>query len=361
MSLGPPFDDSESGVRLQLQVGAATVVTLVLAVFLALLATARTLGETLTLRIRVLSPGALHPGAAVHLGGEAIGEVVAIRDRRLARRGSSGEGGAAEATVEIEARVARAWQHALHQNSAYFAWSPNVLTEAVLEVGPPPGGAAPGKVVQDGEVLRGQDPPEIGLLLTHLHHSLVAAKGVADELRPDWEDLRGALRQLDLTGAQVVADGQLARIGTQGGQALDAARHLRRALGESAAPERTLALSRELSRSAERLSPELVAAGLQLAMAEAQVQALGQDLHAARRQQLSDTVVLLRRLFDLYERLNVDVLSMVRYVESGRGTLGGFNQDLQIFDELKELHRLMKRESWRVLIKTPDRGQRQVR
>ena len=59
----------------------------------------------------------------------------------------------------------------------------------------------------------------------------------------------------------------------------------------------------------------------------------------------------LRELQAVQQRLEADARFLVRYVDSGRGTLGGFNQDMQIFDELKDMSRIIKQQSWRLLIK----------
>lgn len=369
MSLGPPFDDS--GERLQLTVGASTVVAITLAVFLALLASARTLGETITLRVQLRSPGALRPGGAVHLGGEPIGEIVAIRDRRLSRRAGLGAPGDAtdaeaammlDAPVEVEARVLRSRQGDLRRNSSYFAWSPNVLTEAVLEVGPPLDGAAPGPPISDGERLRGQDPPEIGQLLGRLHRSLLVIKQVADELGPDWTELRDTLRTLDRHASEVLGVGQPARIVAQAVAAADSARGLRATLGATDAGPRVLAQVRALSDLADRVAPDLATAALQLGAVEDRLSALATTLGPAERQRFLDTIALLRGALLIFAQLAEDGQALFEYVERGRGTIGGFSQDIQIFDELKETHRLLKRESWRLLMKgARDRGQRDVR
>ena len=109
MSLGPPFDPS--GERLRLILGAATAVTLLVVIGVALLAADRSLGESVTVHMLVQRPGALHTGAAVRVAGEQIGEVVAIRGYRPSRGlkdatspGPSAEPGA-EPSVDIELRL----------------------------------------------------------------------------------------------------------------------------------------------------------------------------------------------------------------------------------------------------------------
>jgi hypothetical protein len=64
---------------------------------------------------------------------------------------------------------------------------------------------------------------------------------------------------------------------------------------------------------------------------------------------------IVRTTSELGQRANADIKALIWLYENGRGTLGGFNRDIQIFDELKEMHRILKRESWRVIIKRKPR------
>ncbi len=357
MSLGPPFD--ESGERLQYGVGAAATLALVAAVAISLLASDRTLGDTFPLSVRVKNPGNIHTGAHVVMAGQQIGEVVAIRGT-----GWSSSGGprapAGEPGVEFELRVLRSWQRYVYRNSTIFSSTPNVLTEAYLEIGPPRG-AAPDRPVEPGEVLRGVDPPDVDRLLDNVNGSLTTILAVSRELSPAWADFLDAFGHLTATArglSQPVSPGQII---LQGGRALEASRHLRDALAQADALPRTRRLAAELSRSFDDLRPQLRALSGQMDHLDEQLKGVTTAFGPAQREQLSRGVALFREVIRNAEQIDADLRWLADGVREGRGTIGGMVNDLQVYDEFKELRRILLNRTWRVLIKRPDPGQRRVR
>lgn len=361
MSLGPPFD--QSGERHQLVVGALSVVLISVAVGMAILASDRTLGDALTLRVRVRSPGSLHTGAQVRLAGQQIGEVVAIRDRSLSQRGGASDNGNHDdqARVVLETRILRQHRRHVYKNSQFFTVTPNILTEAAVEVGPPAGGAAPDRLIEDGDEVRGADPPRIDELLAKLHDSLTTVLGIGRELAPAWDELSRAAGGLFTTVRGLGPPEQLDAIAANTRRALTAAGALWDALAAAEAPERVAALSRELQRALQDLSPQLIQIGQRMDQLEGDLTGITQALGPAEQRRLLDGVRRFRRVIALGQQLTGDIRDLAQLYESGRGTLGGFAHDLQIFDELKEVHREIKRESYKLLIKSPDRGQRNLR
>ncbi len=361
MSLGPPFDGSPSGERWTLGAGAATLVSLVAAVGFALLASDRTLGESFRLNIMVHTPGPLRTGAEVRMAGRQIGEIVAIRGTGFIHPAGPKGADADPPTVELEARVLRSWQPYLYKNATYFASTPNVLTEAVLEVGPPARGVEPGPPVKDGDKVLGADPPDIDRFLQTIYLNLSALRTLSRDLGPDWDDFRGAVGHL-MDSADGLSDvGQLARIGVQGDRAVASARALAAALGQVNAVPRTRALANELSAALAQMDPGLHHLALQLAAVDQHLTGITRTLGPRQRQQLLDAVELYRKALGAGDRMSQDLRWLLSYVERGRGTIGGFRNDVQIFDELKETHRELKHESWRLLFKGKDRGQRHLR
>lgn len=356
MSLGPPFD--HSGERTQYGVGAGTVIVVLAAVAIALLASDRSLGESITLRVRMRSPGALRTGAHVRMAGRQVGEIVAIRGVGWTAH-KEPEGGRPGA--ELEVRLLRSAQRHVRRNSTLFAHSENVLTEPTLEIAPPLRGAEPDRAVEEGETVRGADPPDMNRFLEELHRSLTAVLAVAKDLEPDWDAFRAASSHLLSTLDEVAEPGVVARLVVQGERALGAARHLDQAMKGSAAPERVGRLAGELGRALDAMGPDLKLIGGKLGALDEQLQGLTTAFGPKQRRQLEDAVSQFRKAIAAAERLGADLRWMARSVEEGRGTLGGFQQDLQIFDELKETHRIIKQEAWRLLLKRKDAGQRDVR
>lgn len=350
MSLGPPFDDS--GERLRLGIGAAAGAVLLFGIAFALLAAERPLGDSITILVKVARPGALRTGAALRVAGVAIGEVVAIR-------GQPAPLGKETPAIDIEIRLQKAYRDRVFRNSTIVPINPTILTEAVLEVGPPANGAAPSEPVQDADRLRGVDPADIDQFMLKLYLGIESVLSETRDLRPEWEDLSRSLVALSTRVATTLPGDELLRVGLHVAVSRAKAENLiakLRAAGIDAGPAELRGLVqmsqppiRELERLAERLE-----------VLDGQVRDFAVPL-AARQGELRRALAGLRSVAALGTRTEADIAALLDGYAAGRGTMGGFHRDIQIFDELKEVHRILKRRSWRILIKKADPGQRDVR
>lgn len=370
MSLGPPFD--ESGERVRLALGAAAAALLLVTTAVALLSADRSLGESLRMAVLVQRPGSLHAGAQVRVAGLQIGEVVAIRghgrpselgpDAGLAGqrrplspatcrtlRAAQKSNRPAPPAVEIELRILRRHADRVYENSTFLPVNATLLTEGMIEIGPPAHGAAPGERIRDGARVRGVDPADLDDLIATVFCATEQVLADARELRPDWLELTAALRALFSRLQQTLEPTQLLRVQLQASRIFASARSLQAKLAQAEAT-RAQAAGRALLRAVQPLVPQLVALGAQLELLQERTAALSTEL-GPRRQRIGRLEGDVRRLQAIGERIESDGRALYRLLESGAGTLGGFQQDLQIFDELKDVHRILKRAIWRVLIK----------
>lgn len=369
MSLGPPFD--ESGERLRLGLGAAAAALLLVTTAVALLSADRSLGDSLRMAVLVQRPGSLHAGAQVRVAGLQIGEVVAIRGqgRSQERRPEAGPWsqrplspavcrtlrasrlGARPAppAVEVELRILRRHADRVYENSTFLPVNATLLTEGMIEIGPPAHGAAPGSRVRDGSRVRGVDPADLDDLIATVFCSTEQVLADARELRPDWLELTAATRALLGRVQLAMEPTQLLRVQLQTSRAFASARALQARLARAEASRAPSAV-RALAGALQPLVPQLTALGAQLELLQERTAALSTELRP-RRPRLERLPDDARRLQASGERLEADGRALYRLLESGAGTLGGFQQDLQIFDELKDVHRILKHAIWRVLIK----------
>lgn len=347
MSLGPPFDDADSSERLRLGLGIGAAALLLFFAGFAILASERSLGDSLTVHVDVTRIGTLNTGAVLRLAGEPIGEVVAIRGRRGAAE--AGE----EPPIDIELRLLRKYRDRVRKNSTIVTVNPTLLTEAQLEVGPAWGGAAPGEPVQEGDHLRGIDPADMSVLLLRVYRSLEDALHETKELSPDWNEFSNALSTLSGHAAETLPAAELLRLAVH----IEKARRLAIALRDklnAAEAETAPARVRGLVDSGKPVVTELTRLANQLELLQTRVRDFDAAL-APRRTDLTRISAVFRTTAELGQRAGADVKALIWLYENGRGTIGGFNRDIQIFDELKEMHRILKRESWRVLIKRKPR------
>jgi ABC-type transporter Mla subunit MlaD len=335
MSLGPPFD--QSGLRLQQAVGAGVVVLLGAAVAWVLLMSGRTVGRGVLIHVEMKTPGLLRVGGKVRLAGREIGEVrgmVGTKNRR----------------VDLEAFVLRAFAADVRKNSQLFVNTPSVLGEAFLEVGPPSG--PPGAPVEDGDRLRGIDPPEIDDLLAHSEANLRLILALLRENKPEMEELLTAGDDLLATLSGLPADGgQLRRIRDQLVAALDSATALVHVARQTQAVDRVKAIARDLSAIAGEAGPELRRLGARLDAALERLDQLAAIFSPERRAQLRQALAGFRRAVTVGERLMKDANALARYVAEGRGTVGAFFADRELFDDLHETHRILKSQPLRFLLK----------
>lgn len=350
MSLGPPFDDS--GERLQIGVGAAAGAALMFVAAFAVLAAERSLGDSIRVHVQVARPGALHTGAPLRVGGDTIGEVVAIRGHAAPFEHDA-------APVDIEVRLQSRYRERVYRNSTIVAVNPTLLTEALLEVGPPARGAAPQEPVKEGDRLRGVDPADIDRFMLKLYVSVESILRESRELQPEWTAFHQSVVELAKEVRSTLPAVELLRIGVQAGAARSAGTHLFAGLasaGASAAPADVA----ELLRTVGPLVAELARLGQRLATLEGRASDMAAAL-GGRQRDLESIRDGLRSAAANASRAETDAEALWQGFAAGRGTLGGFNCDIQLFDELKELHRILKRRPWRILIKRPDAGQRNVR
>lgn len=360
MSLGPPFD--HSGEKTRLILGGVACVALMFIIGIALLLADRSLGSYITVRLLVTQPGALHTGARVLAGGEQIGEVVAIRGQKASRAGLSAtpllsNTSDKSPSVEVELRLLSEYAERVYQNSTFLPINPTLLTEAQLEIGPPENGAAPGlPIAQLGpqERLRGTDPADLDQLLRRVYLSVELALLQARDLSPQWTELQAALGGLSQHLSQSVDMAALVRTQVQ----LVAALHGIEQLAQKVDSAGVQSTATELQALAKAALP-LLRTVAQLQKQAGQLQERASELQAAfgpqQQRQLKAVMQQLQASLQAGQRLQGDVLFLLRQVDTGQGTLGGVLNDMQIFDELKDSARILKTESWRLILK-PRRG-----
>jgi phospholipid/cholesterol/gamma-HCH transport system substrate-binding protein len=341
MSLGPPFDSS--GEKLQQAVGAFVVLALAGAVAWVLLMSGRTIGRGLTVHVEMATPGLLTSGAKVRLAGREIGEVRSMTSTTLngKRRG-----------VDVHAFVLLSDAASVRQNSQVFVETPSILGEAYLEVGPPAGGAAPGPPVADGDRLRGIDPPQIDDLLAHSEQNLRLILALLRENRPELEELLSAGDDLLSALSGLPADrGQLHRIHDQFIAALESGRALAAALRDSNAVPRVRAIVDDLGGIAAEAGPELRRLSTRLDASLQRLDELAAVFSPERREQLKSALTSLRRAANAGQRVAADAKFLADYVKSGRGSVGAFFADQELFDDLHETHRILKSQPWTFILK----------
>ncbi len=333
------------------------------AVATVLVTAGRSLGPGVHFEVEMASTGALRGDSRVRLAGRDVGEVRGIRRERKpdGRR-----------TVVFDLFVAREWAPYVRKNSLVFVSTPSILGEAGLEIGPAqrwiesPTGVQrgepeePGPPIADGDRLRGADPPELDRFISNVYASLTGIgllmrehRGEIDELLTNGDALLG-----DLSG--LPADrGQLGRIRDQLGRAIDDGRALVAALDDAQAIPRVRALAHDLGEIADHVSPDIADLGRKGERIAARLEALRDLFPPERREALERGLEAFRKSTALADAIARDVKKLASRIDRGEGTIGAFAADQEIFDDLHEVHCILKSQPWTLILK-PRKGQKTI-
>jgi len=320
--------------RLTERVGLALLTALTLSVAAVVALSGRTFAAVHEYHVFFSRIGDLKTGALVRLSGQEVGQVKAIAF-------------ASDGTLRVDLSVRRAFRQYVHENSEfYIASGATLLDEPSLEIGPPRG--APGPPLVPGAAVRGIDPPRLDRVLATVYDDLRAMGEQLHEQAPVIDELLRSFDHLLLTLGDIESEpGQLVRIRDQLGQAavrgLDLLGALRAGTDDGVRIKRTAA---EVSALTKKVQRDLLALSPRLDRAAAGLDRLGVVLSARERQRVASAFQKLAHATRLAAQLGGDVSALSAYVESGRGTVGGFLRDLEIVDDIKELNRMLENRPW---------------
>lgn len=340
--------------RAQLAVGTAVLAALVVAVVFVLAIWPRlSFGGGARVEVAFAHVGALKEGAPLIVAGTAIGHIESItlvsREGLPAGHPLAGEGGAI-----VGVRVGTAGRRRWAANAEVFISSKGVLGTRYLELGPPPGGAAPGPAIAPGALVRGVDPPLIDRALQRTWDNLMVSRRFFDEVGPEARAVKVALTQLAATLAaaeptpgawgELAAHVRAAIAEAQAlGDALDAAGADPAALAALAArAEATLAHVRAqvdvMMTAADRLGAEL-----------ARVRVLADRVAPAALARLRAVLADADRQLARAQALAANARGLLAILARGEGSLARLANDPEFPEDAKELGRIMKRTPWRIL------------
>lgn len=329
------------------RVGVVFLAGLCASISFVLVTSGRTLGGGLRFEVDLAATGALHGNARVLIAGRPVGEVRGMRRETVA---------SGERHVILDAFVARPWADRVLKNSTVFVSTPSILGEAALELGPARSAngepEAPGRPIAEGDRLRGIDPPEIDRFVAHVYDSLTAITLLLREHSGELDELLKDADSLIATLSGLPADrGQLGRIRDQVLRALDDGRQIARVLDDAHAVPRLRALAKDLGETVDRVAPDVSSLRRKGELAMARLDGLGELFSPERKREVESALEAFRSAAKLGDAIGADVKYLVALVARGEGSLGGFVADEEIFDDLHEVHRILKTYPWRVIVK----------
>lgn len=326
--------------RLTRRVGAAVLLVTLVVVGYVVFIRDRLQREGTVIRLHFGVVVGLTQGSPVRVAGQEIGEV---------RRIGIARGGGVTAELVID----RAWARQIPVNADFFIDAVSPLAPRYVAIGPPLGGAEPGRPLRDGDDVTGADPPSLDRVLQRTYDNLEEVRRFLDAMRPAAAVIKTSAARLTATvgtldahpGAQAEMRDAVA---VAAGRALTIVEGLE-AGGVDLASIGALAGDVErLAGTIEATVAELRAevARLQAALGRAEVtRALGPELTARLTRTLADAEHVLADA----QRLSGQARAVLAQATTGGSALAGFAADLELIDDVRELTKALKRNPWKVM------------
>jgi ABC-type transporter Mla subunit MlaD len=338
--------------RLTTRVGAAVLGLTAAAIVFVVTIYGRLDKDGVTFRVYFSQVTAVPEGAGVQIAGRQIGTLTSIE---LVRGQDTPPGHPLHGTggLAAVATIDPAWARRIPHNSDFFINARSMFAPRYLEIGPPQNRALPDRFLRAGDEIRGIDPPSLDQVLQRTWDSLEDTKRFMDAIRPASQKLTAAIGRLTITiigleptdGAWTAIDAETRAAYAEAEQLMAEARQGRLEVSRIAAlAARTRALVARVEGVVDemRASVALLQAGV--AKARGSIPA---DLQVRIDQAIADGQAALAGADEVLAGLR----GIGDDIASRRGTVGGFLGDLELFDDMKELTKALKRNPWRVMTK----------
>ena len=328
---------------IEYKVGALILVSLLLlGGFLALLGNFSLRGGY-RIRIDYDYSGNLQSGAAVKISGIKVGKVEDVRYLGGEIDPDTGKRVQVRVVAWIEERV----QQSIRQNAEFFINTQGVLGEQYLEIQP---GSWDKPPLDAAHTVAGVNPPRTDLIVARLYEFLDSITGLLkddkDVIRDFLQSGASVVRTLDelLKANKVQIAHLLGNIDALSREAAQLMVALRSGVGDGATLRATLANVEALSAAVRRdIDPLLQKAQKALDGVDRATSVVG----PAEREKLVRALDELVSVGNKADRLAGDAAALVGDLRQGKGTAGALLVDPQLYDDLKEMVRDLKRNPWK--------------
>lgn len=341
---------------IEVKVGALVLFSLSLLVAFVLVLGDFSFSDGFTFHVDFENAGGLKPGADVAIAGINVGNVETLEFQ-------PNKGEDEEPAVEVRAtlRINQEYADAVRQSSEFFITRRGVLGEPYIEIETTSFDAPQ---VEEGAVLRGVQPPRMDVivakateLLDTLDDLLSDPDIPASQLIGNAASLMGHLDEVIVDNRKDI-DGTIsgARMSTQ--EAAKLLKALNFAVEEGEGLRRTLADAEATAANARSISNKVngqvdpivadvkVTAGNARKVSETAARVFGDN-----EQKLDESIANVHASTENLEKVSKGASTVVGRIEAGEGTVGQLLADREMYDDMKELLRTIKRRPWKIIWK----------
>jgi phospholipid/cholesterol/gamma-HCH transport system substrate-binding protein len=341
---------------IEVKVGALVLFSLGLLVAFVLVLGDFSFSDGFTFHVDFDNAGGLKPGADVAIAGINVGNV-----EKLEFQPNKGEADGPAVEVRATLRISEDYADAVRESSEFFISQRGMLGEPYIEIETTSFDAPQ---VERGAVLRGVQPPRMDIivakgakLLDTLYEILQDPNIAAKDLIANTASLMGHLDEVVVDNRQNI-DGTIegARMTTQ--EAAQLLKALNFAVEEGEQLRGMLSDARTTASNARSISAKVnndidpVIADVRVATENARrvSDSVGR-LIGDNEQTINDSIANVHATTENLETTSKDASAMVGRIESGEGTIGQLLADREMYDDMKELLRTIKRRPWKIIWK----------
>jgi phospholipid/cholesterol/gamma-HCH transport system substrate-binding protein len=289
--------------------------------------------------------GNLQAGAPVKVAGIRVGKVEAINYLGGAKDPKTGR----RIYVQVKAWVEERVKGTLFEDAEFFINTQGVLGEQYLEIVP---GTPAHKPIQPEQILLGVTPPRMDLVVARLYEML---EGVTTLLREDKQTISNllragtkALRTINLLLVENKDEiksllASLETFTTESGQLI---KSLRAGIGQ---PQHLQNLLSGLEKTSVAVGQNIDGLLRRTNKALDGVGALGEAIGPAEKQKIRKALDQLVKLGDQVYAVAGEAKTLVNKLNRGQGTAGALIAKEELYEDLKEMVRDLKRNPWKFL------------
>lgn len=342
---------------IEVKVGALVLFSLALLVGFVLILGDFSLSDDFTVYVEFENAGGLKPGADVALAGINAGKVDALDFQSTEAAGDEQSAVGVRVTVKIDDKYAQS----LRENSKFFISQRGVLGEPYIEVETQ---SLDGQPLEDGAVVQGHQPPRLDVIVSKASSLLETIEDLLSDPDMPTKDLLGNAASLMGNLDSLVVDNrenidetidntrmtteEAAKLLVALNFAVDDGKDVKKMLDDAGV---TIASARRISGKVDqRLDPLLDDAGATLDNTR-DISDSAKRLLADNEHKIQDSVDRVWTSTEHVEAATRDASSIVGRVEAGEGTIGRILADREMYDDVKEILRTIKRQPWKILWK----------
>ncbi|MDJ0765786.1 MAG: MlaD family protein [Myxococcota bacterium] len=334
---------------LELKVGAMILVALAILVTFILILGDWSLKAKTDLDIFFQNPGGLSGGSAVKIAGRKVGTITEMTF--LGQSGPRNPITGLPSLVRVRIAVEEDVQASLRRDAKFYVTTKGVLGDPFLEIDP---GVSP-RAIDLRTPLFGIDPPRLDLFVADAYQLLKTLNRLIERNTENLDHILGSSARLlstveDMVDAGSGEPGQLARIADGLSVLIADAQALVTGAKEKYIDDPKVArIVNNLASLTGKLDREIDDVLADIRNSLASIERLSSTIGPDEQAKIKAAIAKLNDTMTRADRTLGAVEAVVRRIRRGEGTVGQLMADEEIYDDLKELIRDIKRHPWKII------------